>query len=46
MEEKAFFGSVMDSIGVVTLLTTEREANFFWVLYERDKTWESNLRTS
>ena len=28
----------MDSIGVVTLLLTEREANFFWVLYERNKT--------
>ncbi|GAC1470625.1 MAG: hypothetical protein NVS2B14_16130 [Chamaesiphon sp.] len=27
----------MDSIGVVTLLLTEREANFFWVLYERNK---------
>jgi hypothetical protein len=27
----------MDSIGVVTLLLTEREANFFWVLYERKR---------
>lgn len=27
----------MDSIGVVTLFLTEREANFFWVLYERNK---------
>ena len=27
----------MDSIGVVTLLLTEREANFFWVLYESNK---------
>ena len=27
----------MDSIGVVTLLLTEREADFFWVLYERNK---------
>ena len=26
----------MDSIGVVTLLLTEREAKFFWVLYERN----------
>lgn len=36
----------MDSIGVVTLLLTERKADFFWVLYERNKSWESNLRIS
>ena len=31
----------MNQIGVETLLLTERKADFFWVLYERDKTWES-----
>ena len=35
MEEKSECGSVMDSIGVVTLLPTERKADFFWVLYEK-----------